>query len=286
MIKLLKIHYGVECVPLISLKNVSFSYDKHHNALENLSFEVKKGEYLAVIGHNGSGKSTLARLLNALIIPDSGEILVDGFSVNDKKNTFEIRKRVGVVFQNPDNQLVASIVEDDIAFGPENLGVKREEIAKRIDFALKAVNMEEFRKSSPTRLSGGQKQRIAIAGVLALNPQVLILDESTAMLDPQGRKEVLEVVKNLNKEKGVTVIAITHYMEEVVDADRVIVLDGGKKVMEDIPREIFKRESELKAIGLELPLASYIARKLRNSGLEIPKGILTESELAEALCKL
>ncbi len=285
MIKLLKIYYGVECVSLISLKNVSFSYDKRHNALDNLSFDVERGEYLAVIGHNGSGKSTLARLLNALLLPDDGSIFVDGLSIADKKNLFEIRKRVGVVFQNPDNQIVASIVEDDIAFGPENLGVKREEIAKRIDFALKAVNMEEFRKSSPTRLSGGQKQRIAIAGVLALNPQVLILDESTAMLDPQGRKEVLQVVKKLNKEKGVTVIAITHYMEEVVDADRVIVLDNGKMVMQDTPREIFKREEELKAIGLELPLASYIAQKLRNAGVEIPKGILTETELTEALCK-
>lgn len=285
MIKLLKIYYGVECVSLISLKNVSFSYDKRHNALDNLSFDVERGEYLAVIGHNGSGKSTLARLLNALLLPDDGSIFVDGLSIADKKNLFEIRKRVGVVFQNPDNQIVASIVEDDIAFGPENLGVKREEIANRIDFALKAVNMEEFRKSSPTRLSGGQKQRIAIAGVLALNPQVLILDESTAMLDPQGRKEVLQVVKKLNKEKGVTVIAITHYMEEVVDADRVIVLDNGKMVMQDTPREIFKREEELKAIGLELPLASYIAQKLRNAGVEIPKGILTETELMEALCK-
>ena len=270
---------------LISLKNVSFSYDKRHNAIENLSFDVERGEYLAVIGHNGSGKSTLARLLNALLLPDEGSIMVDGLSIQDKQNLFEIRKRVGVVFQNPDNQIVASIVEDDIAFGPENLGVKREEIAKRIDFALKAVNMEEFRKASPTRLSGGQKQRIAIAGVLALNPQVLILDESTAMLDPQGRKEVLQVVKKLNKEKGVTVIAITHYMEEVVDADRVIVLDGGKMVMQDTPREIFKREEELKAIGLELPLASYIAQKLRNAGVDIPMGILTETELTEALCK-
>ena len=285
MIKLLKIYYGVECVSLVSLKNVSFSYDKRHNALENLSFDIEKGEYLAVIGHNGSGKSTLARLLNALLLPDEGSITVDGLSIADKENLFEIRKRVGVVFQNPDNQIVASIVEDDVAFGPENLGVKREEIARRIDFALKAVNMEEFRKSSPTRLSGGQKQRIAIAGVLALNPQVLILDESTAMLDPQGRKEVLQVVKKLNKEKGVTIIAITHYMEEVVDADRVIVLDGGKMVMQDTPREIFKREEELKAIGLELPLASYIAQKLRNAGVDIPKGILTETELTEALCK-
>ena len=273
---------------LISIENVSFSYDKQNivNVVDGISLAVEKGEYLAVIGHNGSGKSTLARLINGLLKPDQGEIIVDGITATDKKTVFEIRKRVGVVFQNPDNQLVASIVEDDVAFGPENLGVKRQEIGERIDFALKAVGMEEFRKSTPTRLSGGQKQRIAIAGVLALKPQILILDESTAMLDPQGRKEVLSVVKKLNKEQGVTVLAITHYMEEVVEADRVIVLDNGKIVMQDKPREIFKREKELKNIGLELPLASYVANKLKNQGVELPEGILTDKELGEALCKL
>lgn len=273
---------------LISIENVSFSYDKQNivNVVDGISLAVEKGEYLAVIGHNGSGKSTLARLINGLLKPDQGEIIVDGIKATDKKSVFEIRKRVGVVFQNPDNQLVASIVEDDVAFGPENLGVPRKEIGERIDFALKAVGMEEFRKSTPTRLSGGQKQRIAIAGVLALKPQILILDESTAMLDPQGRKEVLSVVKKLNKEQGVTVLAITHYMEEVVEADRVIVLDNGKIVMQDKPREIFKREKELKNIGLELPLASYVANKLKNQGVELPEGILTDKELGEELCKL
>ena len=273
---------------ILSVKNVSFSYEKEKpiNVIDDLSFCVEAGEYVAVIGHNGSGKSTLARLINGLLKPDQGEIIVDGIKATDKKTVFEVRKRVGVVFQNPDNQLVASIVEDDVAFGPENLGVKREEISERIDFALKAVGMEEFRKSTPTRLSGGQKQRIAIAGVLALKPQILILDESTAMLDPQGRKEVLSVVKKLNKEKGVTVLAITHYMDEVVEADRVIVLDNGKIVMQDKPREIFKREKELKSIGLELPLASYVANKLKNQGVELPEGILTDKELGEALCKL
>ncbi len=273
---------------ILSVKNVSFSYEKEKriNVIDDLSISVEAGEYVAVIGHNGSGKSTLARLINGLLKPDQGEIIVDGITATDKKSVFEIRKRVGVVFQNPDNQLVASIVEDDVAFGPENLGVKRQEIGERIDFALKAVGMEEFRKSTPTRLSGGQKQRIAIAGVLALKPQILILDESTAMLDPQGRKEVLSVVKKLNKEQGVTVLAITHYMDEVVEADRVIVLDNGKIVMQDKPREIFKREKELKNIGLELPLASYVANKLKNQGVELPEGILTDKELGEALCKL
>ena len=265
--------------------NISFSYDKVNNALSNLSLSVEKGEYIAVIGHNGSGKSTLARLFNGLLSPDSGNIIVDGINGNDKDSLFEIRKKVGVVFQNPDNQLVASIVEDDVAFGPENLGVPREEIGERIDFALKSVGMESFRKSSPTRLSGGQKQRIAIAGVLALKPEVLILDESTAMLDPQGRKEILEVVKKLNEEQGVTVIAITHYMEEVVGADRVYVLDDGKLAMQGTPKEIFREKSVIKGLGLELPTPSYIATKLMEKGVRIDGEILTETDLLEALCK-
>jgi energy-coupling factor transport system ATP-binding protein len=224
---------------ILSAEKVSYSYDKKIMAIKELSLSVNKGEYIAVIGHNGSGKSTLAKLFNGLIKPDSGEIIVDNFKASNKKDLFEIRKRVGVVFQNPDNQLVASIVEDDVAFGPENLGVKRAEIGERIDFALKSVGMEEFRKKSPTRLSGGQKQRIAIAGVLALKPEILILDEATAMLDPQGRKEILEVISKLNKEQGVTVISITHYMEEAVNADRVYVLDDGVIALMGTPREIF-----------------------------------------------
>ena len=273
-------------MPYLNLENVSFSYDKQNSVVKNVSFSVEKGEYLAVIGHNGSGKSTLARLINGLLLPDAGSITVDGLSATDKNNVFEIRKRVGVVFQNPDNQTVASIVEDDVAFGPENVGVPRKEIGERIDFALNAVGMQEFRKSSPERLSGGQKQRVAIASVLALKPDVLILDESTAMLDPRGRKEVLSVVKKLNEEQGVTVIAITHYMEEVVDADRVLVINDGEIFAQGTPAQIFQREKELKGIGLELPLASYIAQKLQKAGFEIPDGILTESQLAEALCKL
>lgn len=271
---------------IIEVKDVWFSYDKKHNVLKGVSLSVEKGEYIAVIGHNGSGKSTLAKLLNGLYRPDKGEVFAFGFSSKDKNSVFEIRKRVGVVFQNPDNQLVASIVEDDVAFGPENLGVPRKEIGERIDFALSSVGMEEFKKSSPERLSGGQKQRIAIAGVLALKPEVLILDESTAMLDPKGREEVLSVVRKLNKEQGVTVIAITHYMEETVFADKIIVLSDGKIFSEGKPDEIFSRANELDKIGLEIPEAARIVAKLRAAGLPIKDGILDKEGLKEALCKL
>jgi energy-coupling factor transport system ATP-binding protein len=270
---------------LLSLEKVSFSYDKRHNAVNDVSLSVEKGEYVAVIGHNGSGKSTLAKLFNGLVKPDQGKVIVDGFSLDDKKSTFEVRKRVGVVFQNPDNQLIASIVEDDIAFGPENLGLPREEIGKRIDFALSAVGMEGFRKSSPTRLSGGQKQRIAIAGVLAVKPQILVLDESTAMLDPKGRKEVLSVVEKLNKEQKVTVINITHYMDEVVRADKVYVVNNGSIVLSGSPEEVFKEKELLNSCGLELPLSSVIALKLKEQGLDLKDGILTEEQLAEGLCE-
>ena len=270
----------------LSAENVCFSYDKKTDVIKNVSLSVEKGEYVAIIGHNGSGKSTLAKLFNALLVPDKGAVTVDGFSSADKKSLFEIRKRVGVVFQNPDNQLVASIVEDDVAFGPENLGVKRQEIGERIDFALKAVKMEQFRKATPTRLSGGQKQRIAIAGVLALKPEVLVLDESTAMLDPQGRREVLEVVDRLNKEQKTTIITITHYMEEVVNADKVYVINEGQIAMSGTPEEIFKQKEKLKALGLELPLAAIIADKLIKRGIKLSDGILTEEKLAEELCAL
>ena len=271
---------------LLKAENVSFSYDKRIKVVKNVSLAVEEGESVAIIGHNGSGKSTLAKLFNALICPDQGKITVDGFCSDDKKSLFEIRKRVGVVFQNPDNQLVASIVEDDVAFGPENLGVKREEIGQRIDFALSAVGMEKFRYSSPTRLSGGQKQRIAIAGVLALMPKILVLDESTAMLDPKGRKEVLAVAEKLNKEHNVTVINITHYMDEVVRADKVYVVNDGEIVLSGTPNEIFKEKDLLKTCGLELPLAAIVADKLIERGVNLPQGILTEEQLAEELCAL
>lgn len=270
---------------VLQAENVTFSYDKKINAVENFSFSVEKGEYIAVLGKNGSGKSTLAKLFNALLIPDSGKITVGEYCSADKKSLFEIRKRVGVVFQNPDNQLIASIVEDDIAFGPENVGIPRKEIGERIDFALKAVGMEEFKKASPEKLSGGQKQRIAIAGVLALTPEILVLDESTAMLDPAGRKEVLKVVETLNKERGVTVIAITHYMEEALSADRVIVLDGGRLVKEGKPKEIFSDRESVVKTGLELPLAARLADELIKRGVPLKKGILFKEELAEELCR-
>ncbi|MBQ9485672.1 MAG: energy-coupling factor transporter ATPase [Clostridia bacterium] len=269
---------------LLEVKNVFYSYDKETKALKGVSFSVEKGEFLAIIGHNGSGKSTLAKLLNCLLKPSSGEVIVDGFSSSDKSAVFEIRKRVGMVFQNPDNQMVASIVEDDVAFGPENLGVKREDIGRRIDAALKDVGMENFRKAMPSRLSGGQKQRVAIASVLALEPQILVLDESTAMLDPQGRKEIAEVAESLRK-KGVTVIAVTHYMEEAVKADKIIVLDGGVVALSGTPKQVFAQKHVLSSLGLELPLAGIVADELRKKGLDIPEGIITEEELAEALWK-
>ena len=270
-------------MPLIELKNVSFSYDNQIDVIKNLSLSIFEGEYIAVIGHNGSGKSTLAKLLNGLVKAQSGKVVVDGLDCDDKKQVFEVRKRVGVVFQNPDNQLVASIVEDDIAFGPENLGVEREEIGKRIDFALSAVGMQKFRKASPTRLSGGQKQRIAIAGVLALKPKVLVLDESTAMLDPQGRNEVLEVAKKLNKEQKTTIINITHYMDEVVGADRVVVLNKGEIVLSGTPQEIFANKEQLIALGLELPVATIIAEQLKENKIDLNGEVLTEKDLVSSL---
>lgn len=273
-------------MPLAKLENVTFSYDKKINVIKDVSLQIEKGEYLAVIGKNGSGKSTLAKLLNALLIPDKGSVTVDEYSSANKKQLFEIRKRVGVVFQNPDNQIVASIVEDDVAFGPENLGVPRKEIGERIDYALNAVGMQEYRHSSPMHLSGGQKQRIAIAGVLALKPEILVLDESTAMLDPKGRKEVLDTVKELNAVHGVTVITITHYMDEILDADRVIVMQNGKIAMEGTPRRIFSEKEKIKSLGLELPLAMRISEELIARGLPLKEGILTREDLAEELCSL
>lgn len=269
----------------IEFENVTFYYAEGEEfALKNVDFSVKEGEFVAVLGRNGSGKSTLARLCNRLLVPKEGKISV--FGMTGEKDEAEIRKTVGIVFQNPDNQTVASVVEDDIAFGPENLGVPRKEIGERIEFALNAVGMKEYAKASPTRLSGGQKQRVAIAGVLALKPEILVLDESTAMLDPQGRKEILSVAEKLNKERGVTIITVTHYMDEAAKADRIIVLSDGKIVKEGTPKEIFKNGEELKSYGLELPYPAYIAEKLRQKGLKIDGTILTEEDLAERLAAL
>lgn len=270
----------------ISVKDLYFSYDNSEHAIKGVSFDVEKGEYVAIIGHNGSGKSTLSKLLNGLLVAGSGEVVIDGLSLSDKKNLFEVRKKVGTVFQNPDNQIVASIVCDDVAFGPENLGVPREEIGKRIDFALSAVGMQKYKNSSPERLSGGQKQRIAIAGALALKPEILVLDEATSMLDPVGRKEILDIASDLNDNQGVTVIAVTHYMEEVLRADRVIVLKDGQILLTGTPNEIFKQKDLLKSAGLEIPLAQYIAGKLIDNGVLSEGEYLTEQSLVEALCKL
>ncbi len=271
---------------VINLENVTFKYEGAQiPVINNLSLSVKKGEYLCVLGENGSGKSTLARLINGLLQPDGGSITVFGYNTADEKKQFEVRRRVGMVFQNPDNQMVATMVEDDIAFGPENLGVEREEIGKRIDFALSSTDMEKFRFSSGQKLSGGQKQRVAIAGVLAMMPEVLILDESTSMLDGKGRKEVLDVVKKLN-DGGMTVIAITHYMNEAAEASRVVVLSKGEVVKDGTPSEIFSSSEELLSYGLELPRATYMANKLIEKGLPLKRGILTEKELSEELCKL
>ena len=269
----------------LEIKDLDFAYESGKNVLSGINITVEEGEFVCLLGRNGSGKSTLARLINGLLAPTGGSVSVFGMDSSDKKNLFEIRKRAGMVFQNPDNQMVASIVEDDLAFGPENVGVKREEIGERISYALAAVGMEEFRHSTPSRLSGGQKQRIAIAGVLALKPEILILDESTAMLDPKGRGEVMKVVKDLNK-NGMTVVSITHYMDEAVDCDRAVVLSEGKIVMQGAPREVFSRAEELARYGLNVPKAAYIAQKLRENGLPLADDIYEGEALEKALCGL
>ena len=269
----------------IVFENVNFAYDaEEKNVVEGLSFNVEKGSFVALVGRNASGKSTIAKLVNGLISPLSGKITVLGYDATDEKNSFEIRKRCGIVFQNPDNQMVATIVEDDVAFGPENIGVKREEIAKRIDFALKATGTESFRYVAASKLSGGQKQRVAIAGVLAIKPEILILDESTSMLDPRGRREVMNVVKKLNDD-GMTVIIITHYMDEVTDCDKVIVMGNGKLLKIGTPKEIFSDEELLSSAGLELPIPAKIAKLLKSKGIKIGQP-LTKEELKEELCKL
>ena len=264
----------------LSFENVKFWYPEAENAAVNgVTFSVKKGEFVSVIGHNGSGKSTLARLICGLLQADEGNITVWGMNLADQKNLFEVRRHTGIVFQNPDNQMVASIVEDDVAFGPENLGIEREEIGRRIDWALNAVGMSEFRHSTPTRLSGGQKQRIAVAGVLAIRPDILILDESTAMLDPQGRREVIEVVRRLNKEEGMTILLITHFMEEALLADRTMVMNRGEIVMQGAPHEIFENGEALLTYNLCLPEITRIANTLREHGIDTPPCLYPE-ELA------
>ena len=270
----------------VHFENVKYSYTENGKrfAVNGVTLSIEEGEFVAVLGRNGSGKSTLAKLINALLTPVSGKVEVFGMDTSDNKKTFEIRKNAGMVFQNPDNQMVASIVEDDVAFGPENIGVPREEIGERIGFALKAVGMEEYRTSTPTRLSGGQKQRIAIAGVLAIKPKIMILDESTAMLDPRGRREVMDVIKRLNKEEKMTVILITHFMDEALEADRAIVMNQGEIVMQGTPEEIFRRSDELEIYNLALPRAAAIAKKLSAGGMPVATAFDAET-VAEEICE-
>ena len=255
-------------------------------ALDHVDLDVKEGQFIAILGHNGSGKSTLAKHINALLSATEGTIWVDGMDVSEEENIIPVRKSAGMVFQNPDNQIIANIVEEDVAFGPENIGVPTEEIWERVEKSLGAVRMKKYRAHSPNKLSGGQKQRVAIAGVMAMEPKCIVFDEPTAMLDPNGRKDVLKAAHELNKTKGVTVLLITHYMEEVVDADYVYVMEHGKIIMDGTPREIFSRVDELRAHRLDVPQMTLLADELRKSGLSIPKGILTREELVEAIVKL
>lgn len=255
-------------------------------ALDQVDLDVKQGQFVAILGHNGSGKSTLAKHLNVLLTAGGGSLWVDGKDTMDEDNLWVIRQNAGMVFQNPDNQIIASVVEEDVAFGPENIGVPTPEIWKRVEKSLKSVGMIQYREHSPNKLSGGQKQRVAIAGVMAMEPKCIVLDEPTAMLDPNGRREVLDAVEQLNKEKGVTVILITHYMEEVIRADQVYVMDHGKVVMQGTPRSIFSQVEALKSYRLDVPQITLLAHELRKEGLAIPEGILTRQELAEALCRL
>lgn len=271
---------------VIEIKNATFKYGNSDKpVINNVNLTIEKGEFVCIVGKNGSGKSTLSKLINGLLLPESGEVLVNGLSTKDKTNLFEIRKSVGMVFQNPDNQMVATIVEDDIAFAPENIGLPSEEIGERIDFALNATDMQNFRFSQGHRLSGGQKQRIAIAGVLALKPEILILDESTAMLDPKGRKEVMDVVKKLNDD-GITVICITHYMEETLNANKIFIMMDGEIVKRGQVDDVFNSTVDVERYGLTLPRAIYIANELRKNGLPIKEGVLSEEDLTEELCKL
>ena len=273
---------------LFDICHVSHTFEteegKTFDALKDVTAQIKKGEFTAIIGTNGSGKSTLARHLNALLIPTEGELIVEGMRTSDAGRVWDIRQKVGMVFQNPDNQLVAAVVEEDVAFGPENLGVPPEEIRERVDLALEKVGMTSYRKQAPSMLSGGQKQRVAIAGVLAMNPDCIVLDEPTAMLDPKGRKEVMDTIHELNKKEGITIVLITHFMEEAVTADHILVIDKGVLKMEGTPREIFSQADKVTEIGLDVPVPADLARRLRKKGMAVSEKCMTDEELGEALC--
>lgn len=277
---------------IVKTKNLTFEYirrDEDGNvegittAVDDVSLNVKQGDFVAILGHNGSGKSTLAKHINAILTPTDGTVWVDGMDTADDSNIWNIRQRAGMVFQNPDNQIIGQVVEEDVGFGPENIGIPTKEIWERVEESLRAVGMYEFRKYSPNKLSGGQKQRVSIAGVLAMHPKCIVLDEPTAMLDPNGRKEVIRAVRALNEVEGVTVILITHYMEEIIHADRVFVMDNGKIAMEGTPREIFSRVEELKSLRLDVPQVTLLAHELKQRGIPLPDGILTTDELVAAL---
>lgn len=273
---------------LFDIRHVSHTFEteegKTFDALKDVTAQIKKGEFTAIIGTNGSGKSTLARHLNALLLPTEGELIVEGMRTSDAGRVWDIRQKVGMVFQNPDNQLVAAVVEEDVAFGPENLGVPPEEIRERVDLALEKVGMTSYRKQAPSMLSGGQKQRVAIAGVLAMKPDCIVLDEPTAMLDPKGRKEVMDTIHELNKKEGITIVLITHFMEEAVTADHILVIDRGVLKMEGRPREIFSQADKVTEIGLDVPVPADLARRLRKKGMAVSEKCMTDEELGEALC--
>jgi energy-coupling factor transport system ATP-binding protein len=255
-------------------------------SLQGINITVNQGEFVVVLGHNGSGKSTFAKHMNALLLPTGGKIYIDSIDATDPENTWEVRKRAGMVFQNPDNQMVATVVEEDVAFGPENLGVESSEIRRRVDQSLKEVNMFEYRKHAPHLLSGGQKQRVAIAGIIAMRPKIIILDEPTAMLDPSGREEVMKTIRQLNKEYNITIVHITHFMEEAVQGDRIVVMEEGKIIIDDTPRNVFKNVELLKSIGLDVPQVTELAYELIKEGVPLKEGILNIEEMVEAICQL
>ena len=280
---------------MIETKNLSFIYReedmesgeiKEDKILKDINIEIEKGSFTAVLGHNGSGKSTLAKHFNAILLPSGGKVYVKGMDTADENNIFNIRQSAGMVFQNPDNQMVAALVEDEVAFAPENLGVEPKEIRRRVDECLEIVNMTKYAQSSPSKLSGGQKQRVAIASVLAMNPEILILDEPTAMLDPKGRSEVIKTIKMLNEEKDITVVLITHYMDEAAQADRTVVIDDGEIVLDGTPKEVFKNVEKLKSLGLDVPQVTELAYELRKMGIEISDDVLTVDECFDEIIRI
>lgn len=276
---------------MIKCENLVFKYTSHEDGMEryainDVDLTVEKGEFLVVLGHNGSGKSTLAKHMNALLLPTDGVVYVDGLNTKDENNVWDVRAKAGMVFQNPDNQMVATIVEEDVAFGPENLGVDPKEIRKRVDESLEKVGMSEYKRHAPHLLSGGQKQRVAIAGILAMQPECIIFDEPTAMLDPSGRKEVINNIKEINKQYGITIILITHYMDEAAEADRIVVMDDGKLIMGGTPKEVFSQVELMKKIGLDVPQVTELSYELNKEGIKLDDKIINVDEMVEALCQL